>query len=292
MVCSVLDPFCPHAVGAKLWGEGGIMTIPFTFRATVPLSTSTTNATSFFFYPDFVNGYGTAVASSGVTTLPALSPWPVSSPASGTDGRLVTAGFVIRNISNAMTVEGSYQVVPMTRYTVADAFTGSPLILDPRSRIVNATKAGETAVVSFRRGFGALDFHPALDGTGVQPDYQPWLVYFPATSAVNKYEIELVVHTEFNTTISGQYFLAATNGANSSRMTAKLGDAANAASGKLAQVVESSSGRAADAFGKQVAKVAIRVAGGALGTYFGGPYGGMAGAGAGGFIADRAIEVD
>lgn len=292
LVCGILDPFCPHAVGARLPGDSGVTTIPYTIRGTYSLSTTTANAVSFFFYPDWVYGLGYAAAVSNVTTIPALAAWPVPAALPTLDGRVVSAGFVVRNVSNAMAVEGTYYVVPMTRYTVTDTFTGAPLLLDPRARIVNATKSGDTAVVALRRGYGALDFHPALDGTGAQPDYQPWVVYFPPTSTVNKYEIEMVVHIEFNPTVLQQYFLAAGSGPSRSVVPRTVLDAADKASSKLTQVVESSAGRAADAFGKQVGRIAGRLVGTAVGAYFGGPTGALAGGSTAGLLTDSIIEVD
>lgn len=290
-VCGVLDPFCPHAVGMKTWGAQGVQTIAYTIHAIHNLNTDTAQATSFFFYPDFVNGYASAVAVAGTTTLPALGAWSVPSALPAIEGRVVTAGFIVRNITKAMDVLGTYYVVPMTRYTVGDTFAGAPLLIDSRTTIVAASKGGETAVVSFRKGYGALDFHTSLDGTGNQPDFQPWMVYFPATTTVNNYQIEYFVHIEFVPNIAGQYFLAAGSNTGRQAVNEQVGALAGTVSAHAAQVVSRAAGSAADAFGKGIARLATRAAGMAVGAYFGGPQGAFVGGNAAGLLTD-AVEVD
>lgn len=289
-LCSVLDPFCKHAQGARLWGDSGALTIPLTWRGVASFQSTQTNARVWFFYPDVYYGYGQTTAAAGVTTLPSLNTWPTST--AQVSARVVSAGFVLRCTSNAMTVEGSVYIVPISRYTVGDTFTGTPTMLDSRALIVPATKDMEIAVGCVRRGSGAYDFHYYLDGTNnEQPDYQCWMLYFPPTVATVNYEIEMVVHIESNPTLSQQSIFTAGNATAGSRVPQSLAPIADKVSGQLTQAVATTAGKAAESFGKQAATLAFRAAAGAVGAYVGGPRGALAGY-AGAAMLQDAIEVD
>lgn len=297
-LCSVLDPFCPHAVGARLWGDGGIQTVALSAHQVITLATDDVNANAFFFYPDWNRGWGVAEAVSGTLTFPLLSQFTFGSGTASSlciEGRVVTAGFIIRNISPAMNVEGTYYVVPLPRYTATDTLSAPPALYDQRAEVVPATKSGETAVVSFRRGYGALDFHAALDGTGVQPDYQPWIVWFPPTTTAQTYQIEMFVHIEGLVSLANQHLAAIGANGGKKALPAAAGQLADSVASKAKQTASTMAGKAAESFGKQLARGATQIAATAVGAYFGGPAGATAGYTGGTLLADGAahiIEVD
>lgn len=270
--CSILDPFCPAAVGARLSGDGGIYTIPMSSHWVASVTTNTAQAVAFIFYPDWNYGYAITTAVAGTFTFPALSKWPIGGGGYTDDymieGRVVSAGFIVRNTSQAMTVSNSYLILPLNRVTVTDTMSSTTLsFADPRTQLIQATKSGETAVVSLRRGSGALDFHTALDGTGAQPDYQPWMVMFqPTPAGTNTYEIECFIHTEgvLKTTKQEIQNFVTSKGAS---VSPKVRDAADNAASKMTQVITKSAGNAATAFGKEVAKQAFSALVGAAAGY-------------------------
>lgn len=265
--CSILDPFCVHAYGARLAGDAGQPTITVSSHFTTQITTDTTNAKTFFFWPDWNLGYGTATAAAGVTTTPSLTAFPIGTSGSTVanylnDARVTSAGFIVRNTTAAMSVMGSYIVVPLQRCVVGGTFTGTPALADPRAVVIQATKSAETAVVCLRRGYGALDFHAALDGTLTQPDYGVWAVYLPATSTAQTYEIECFVHVEGVLNLGQENILSflAPQGGHASQASLSLADKI---SSKIPQVVSSAAGSAAKVMTKAIEDRAMGILAGA-----------------------------
>lgn len=266
--CSMLDPFCPHAFGARLFGDEGIRTVTLTAHSVFDLSTSTTQNSSFFFYPDWLYGVCSTVSVANVTTIPALTymnyggSTTVPADTYIAEGRVVSAGFIVRNISAATTVAGQYMVIPMTSIRVGSTFTGTPSLTDPASQVVQASKNAETAVVCYRKGWGSFDFHVEKTGTAEdQPDHQAWLVFFPPTSVVQSYSIEYYCHIEGSLNVNQQALQTIIGNGNGSN---RPSDAARVVASKttsvIPPVITDAVGSAASSFGKRLADQAVAAA--------------------------------
>lgn len=286
MVCGTLDPFCKDAYGAKLPGTSGLMTIPLSSRTTFNMTTTTTRAISYIFYPDWNYGYGTSLedVTTKVTIMPALTRFNYNGSVADVycqQGRVVSAGFVIRNTSPANTIEGSVYIIPLNKFLTGDTFTNAPSIQDPRCKLVNATKDMELAVTAFARGDGALDLEDMLNGTGVQPNRQCFLCYFPNTSVVQTYQIEMFVHMEgiLVNTQESLMSLVATGPTKIPLVVNALGDRVR---GNDSGIVAKVGGGAVEALSANIYKKAAQAVAGAAGTFFGGPeFGALAYEGAG-----------
>jgi hypothetical protein len=201
--CSITDPFCPHAYGARLPGSGNVVTIPLTSRVITPLTTSTSLAKGFWFFPDWDYGFGssTATDATNITSPVTLTKWPLSASKVADDycaeGRVVSAGFIIRCSSIAANIQGTVWIVPAPRILANTVYTIPPVLTDPRVVVQNITKDMEIVVNCVRKSSEALNFGAALTGSGDQPAYQGWLVYLPPTSTTTiDLSIEMVVHME------------------------------------------------------------------------------------------------
>lgn len=294
-VCSMLDPFCPHAYGARLGGQARNNSVTLTSRQVVTLTSDTAQSTAFVFWPDWKNGYSLITAVAGNFTIPALTAFAIGSGSSastyGTEGRVVSAGFVVRCATKAVDVAGSIYIVPQQRMKVTDVITSTPDLSDPRTKLIAATKDMEIAVAALRRGYGALDYHEALDGTSDLPDYQTWWVILPANATTQTYHIEYIVHTEVLLNNNQTALLALTSGKGPSTNNAGSSLArqiADNASERVKEVVVSATGGAVKTLSRWIAKEAFVAAATAFGGAVAGPPAALA-AGAG---AQMIMDVD
>lgn len=253
--CGILDPFCPHAYGARLPNAMGVITVPMSFRTFINFTTSTTQAVGFFFNPAWNCGYATATSVGGTLTDPTLSNFAVGGTAFSSifsQGRVVSAGFIVRNATPYNSVEGLLTFQP-TIVTGGATRTGADFA-DLRTTVMGVTKGMEVAVISARRGLGSIDFVDAMSvSTDLPvPDYQGWMVYAAATTTVQTYSIEIVIHIE-GIPASGQtaYLLAAANTQATAPSPASL-TIADAAMAKIDQVVVSPAGNAKTSLSTQI----------------------------------------
>lgn len=283
--CSLLDPFCKHAYGARGPNVAGATTIPLTARSFVALSTSTAEATSFFLYPHWNQGYKSNVVSvGGVTTIPTPDQISIggSTPAVYLiNGRLNSCGIIIRNTTKNLDVAGTILCTPLARYSAADTFSGPPFMQDPNSFSAAATKNMEIAIVPRRRGAESYLFSPNTIPTD-QPEFQPWVCYFPPTSVVNTYEIEVVFHVEGYPLLTQQILVAASSGRNKSASPQAVSIVDRIGS-MVPSSIRSTAGNAATEFGKRMVNAAAALATNAAVTYMTGSpaAGGVAALGAG-----------
>lgn len=109
-VCGLTDPFCEHAVGAKIPDNSSARTLAYTFKVQRIITTNASGNALAVFFPDwnqFCFGIGTeSTTTPGAWTLPPRGYLPIFTGAS--QYRVVSAGFTARRISNNMTTSGTF----------------------------------------------------------------------------------------------------------------------------------------------------------------------------------------
>lgn len=110
-VCSITDPFCVHAIGAKYPDSSSVPTLPFTFRGRWTGSTNAAGNCGFLLLPGYDYQYATDPT---VTTPPNIAPTNLTTFAAITfvpsQYRIVTAGLRIRCIAPSLTAQGMVRI--------------------------------------------------------------------------------------------------------------------------------------------------------------------------------------
>lgn len=111
-VCGLTDPFCEHAVGAKIPDRSNARTLAQTYRGSVTLSTGASGELAYWFYPQYAFLPYTSF-SAGV--LPAVTGWVnyAANPGAitgATSYRIVSCGFTLQRLTNQMNSSGVLQL--------------------------------------------------------------------------------------------------------------------------------------------------------------------------------------
>lgn len=110
-VCSITDPFCVHAIGAKYPDSSSVPTLPFTFRGRYTASTNAAGNVGFLLLPGFDYQFASDTV---VTTPPTIVPTNLLTLAAITfvpsQYRIVTAGLRLRCIAPALTAQGMVRI--------------------------------------------------------------------------------------------------------------------------------------------------------------------------------------
>ena len=146
MVCSVSNPFCNHARGAKQMGVGSVPSIPWQFRQLVQINTDADGAATFVVLANPYLGYANSpkppslafAAANGKAQIGDFSPWLGASGLFGgtskvfSTARIVSLGVIFR-VNCAMTNAKGQLILNEVRpansgvspATVIQTFTGS-----------------------------------------------------------------------------------------------------------------------------------------------------------------------
>lgn len=119
-VCSITDPFCSHANGAKLFSNSTARTLPQQFHTRVAINTDTNGNSAMLILPSYNLLYGFGAVTSGTATYSTLTGAGPSMAAASF--RIVSWGIKLRKISAPLYASG------MLRIRTFGAKTGSTLV--------------------------------------------------------------------------------------------------------------------------------------------------------------------
>lgn len=126
-ICSLTDPFCEHAKGAK-WPDGnGASTMVAQVRGHISVPTSANGRALVHVSPEFAYSFTSATDTGANFTISATTfATPGNAPLSTylNEYRIVSAGLVIRNMPTAFTTQGFIQVTRMARFPVLGSTVG------------------------------------------------------------------------------------------------------------------------------------------------------------------------
>nr|WRQ65160.1 hypothetical protein [Tolivirales sp.] len=285
-VCSVVDPFCPHAFGAKAFDISNARTVPFTTRFLTSFTADSSGNGAMFISP-YAHYQITLGTLSGSAFTVANSSYALGAPLPGVADkyRLVSMGVIIRCVGSVLNRSGAVYV----RLFGTSTTSLSPVDL----RTFNANECYEypiTAgadpiyVVNRKISLTADQFSPVDTETSfVNFADNGWSNIFVSTYGAEAskiaLEIECIYHWELiiKDDQNMQQLATPTRAPNSivGRAVALVGDKTTAA----VQV-------AADKVGDWFVKKAIMGLAGAVGGAFGGPQGAIMGAGSARMIMD------
>lgn len=161
--CSILDPFCVHAKGAKRPDGLGTNTLTFQVRDTVSITTSGTSgrARTVFAGGFGIFGYAQAAYADPNFTLPATWTQFASSTFATTNGsevRLVSFGIRLISVLSATNSQGYVILGTMTNPVVGNVQSQGRTQY-PESSTRPLTAGFETSWISKPTGAGAHNFH-------------------------------------------------------------------------------------------------------------------------------------
>lgn len=297
-VCSITDPFCKSAEGAKYPDASSMKTLAWRSEVFQTVNTDAQGRAALIFSPMPDNCYSTvATFGSGMTiaTLNSWAPMPGWSNwlAGGVTWRVVSMGMELRSTNSAMNNQGSIGIACLPAST-------TEMIISP-STDLNATNFGanqrisanagkQMVAISHSDGVVSKEFkltsNPATNnacsyGNDVLIAY---MVGGPASTA--SIEARLVINYELSFSKTSVFNQISTPAA-VENTTVTTG--ANFVKRSIDQVIvggskelESRVMGAAHVFGRYAARTAMT----AIGGYFGGPGGAAAGSAIGGMIMD------
>lgn len=108
-ICSLTDPFCRHAIGARWTDSSTLNSMPFTVRGSLEIATDANGYGAAVFVPSLSYGYGDSpTITLGVATYSALTAWPNISAitSSISQFRLTSGGITINSIMTPLTASG------------------------------------------------------------------------------------------------------------------------------------------------------------------------------------------
>jgi len=294
-VCSLADPFCPAAYGAKYPDSASTKTLAWTMETYAPLFTDANGLGATIISPDPAEGFRTAtIVGSSVTAISAASAYPGYSNFSAVPGiqyRIVSMGVHAVSTLAAMNNSGTLGIlnVPASSGTVGATVNIGSTQYSANSRVPMNSPGGMTSV-------------PRNDGQSARlftysdPQASPYvraagwdipIVYVaggPANSTVG--QIRVVIHYEF-TFASGTVFNQAATPA--AQENDALTSGYNFVMRRLTPVIKGGTEQverltmaAANSFGQ----TAFRAGATALGGFFGGPSGALTGYSAANLIMD------
>lgn len=109
-ICGITDPFCNHAKGAKYPDNSSSRTLPYPLRARGGLSTTAAGIGGFLWHPQYSFSPIT-YPSSYAGSVMSLNNFPIQTLVAGPSTyRIVTSGFIVRNICAPLTASGMVHI--------------------------------------------------------------------------------------------------------------------------------------------------------------------------------------
>lgn len=271
-VCAITDPFCPAAEGSKYYDDSSAKTLSYTFRGRTGLSSDSIGTLRYLFYPQY--GFN-PVTDSATNTGSIATSWNNFSADSSIDGvesfRIVSCGFRLRSIIAPLNASGELNVRSWSNYPAALG-TVSLLSYNATDRFDRATRlVDDVCTVLSHTNAPPQLFYPTGDSTSAVTSttsngFNPVTIYsssLPASTGC--YILEWVVHYELKFLDNSSMNLLATP---AKPMNTQVVDAAKRVSSQLPTFFEKGV--------KAVSDMLVRRASAALGSFLGGPAGGMA----------------
>jgi hypothetical protein len=206
-VCSVSDPFCPAAKNSK-WPDGTMgNTLTEQFRGNYTIKPNADGNAFVVFAPTAPYGYNVATINPApgpyVATLASgAAAWGLYKPSSmlatyGGNYRIVSSGFIARNVASATSAAGV-----VTFGTNTAPANGMTFDMGTESYVAVAVKAIqpglEFSMISQPRGTGARDFEQQSTATAVPTDWSCLYVEITgATANVPCVNVEWYINVEF-----------------------------------------------------------------------------------------------
>lgn len=120
-VCSIFDPFCPQAAGAK-WPDGTIYkTLTYQNRFTVTVTTGAGGAAVIWVVPGLAFNYATNSPAAGTVTWPSTMSLGGTSPANWQFGRVVSAGVKVIPTASMTNTSGYFVVTEIMEFAAGGA---------------------------------------------------------------------------------------------------------------------------------------------------------------------------
>lgn len=110
-VCGLTDPFCVHARNAKYPDESSIRSLPFSYHARVTLSSQAQGYNWTMFLPQFAYTPYTSGLTAVSTQVTSWNDFASASVLANVQSyRIVSCGYILRNIAPALTASGMVRV--------------------------------------------------------------------------------------------------------------------------------------------------------------------------------------
>lgn len=268
--CGLVDPFCPHAVGAKYPDDSSYKTLAHTFKYTQNITTTANGDVAYLFWPQYGRqDWTTALSGSG----PSITAWNTISTDSGAFSeadsyRIVSAGFVVRSIVAPLEASGminirSWPVENGSNMGVVDTSGYN----STASINVPLRKVDQVTCISQHTSAPPANFYPIVDGPSQDVTDVPGNGFGPVTIYVSGapvsqvvLQVECIVHYELTMKPESNMQQIATRPPPHSSMLTNFAN-------RVTSTIEPFMERGVSAFGNYVVRKATQ----AVGSYFGGP---------------------
>jgi hypothetical protein len=268
-ICGIVDPFCPHAKGAR-WPDGNSdSTMTYQVRALVTMTTKTQNGGTLYFFTPSMPYFYLPAASVTVPTYTLASAYVTagSVPFSiySSTYRVVTAGIIIRNVLPALTAAGILVVTRMAKMPNVGNTMEEGLMYGAQITSYPIVAGMEVPVAFHPVGIDSRDFKINNTTTTINDGWDVIKVeVIGAPVGTLTLSVEVVVNVEF--TLATGYSDLAQLAGNPANMSAPAQSIAN----KVSKAASTIAFDSLKSFGSQVASMAAT----ALGTRVGGLFGG------------------
>lgn len=171
-LCSITDPFCDHARGAK-WPDGNsFATVPFQNRAHIVMNTLANAGNVFYFTPIAAPfnalpgvGFGAGVYTMGATFSSSTGLINLSSTFSGF--RVVSGGLILRNLMTVQTTSGYLIVSRLSIMPILGSTVSPGVMLNPQVTTYPIVPGMEVPVLFKPLGADSRNFVPFLTTNNV-----------------------------------------------------------------------------------------------------------------------------
>lgn len=271
VVCSITDPFCPEAAGAK-WPDGTIYkTVPYQNRFTISGTTGATGSAVVWLSPGLYYNYATNSPAASTVTWPNAFSIGGATPTGWQYGRIVSAGCKVMPTVSMTNSSGYFVCNEITEYAAGGAsstigaMSDVQIMTQPMNQgeFVWISRAGPQGHV-FRAPGGNTEFGTS---SGDRTALMIQLVGGPASTAA--FTVEVIVNWEFTFSAQDAMNPIATNSPPTNPTLQRASEAVQNAVGSFVKGNQDKIGVVVEA----AAKTALRRIGNAAANYFtGGGY--------------------